>query len=174
MYGFGNVWLQQGVGNSELFVDIFKRRINDVTIQQWHTEIQENRKLNVLSQIKEILEIETYLSCATLKHHRTALSKFRCSNHKLAIERLRGTVDQEFRFCKYCVNNGQNVIEDEYHLLAVCPLYNVVRNVYLSNHLHQNNVSFNNEMSSQNEDLLRKLASFIYHALKIHKIFNGL
>ena len=73
-----------------------------------------------------------------------------------------------------CVNNGQNVIEDEYHLLTVCPLYNVVRNVYLSNHLHQNNVSFNNVMSSQNEDLLRNLASFIYHALKIHKIFNGL
>ena len=55
MYGFGNLWLQQGVGNRELFVDIFKRRINDVTVQQWHTEIQENRKLNVLSQIKEIL-----------------------------------------------------------------------------------------------------------------------
>ena len=36
MNGFGNVWLQQGVGNSELFVDIFKRRINDVTVQQWH------------------------------------------------------------------------------------------------------------------------------------------
>ena len=172
MYGFGNVWLQPGVGNSELLVYIFKRIINDVTVQQWHTEIQENRKLNVLSQVKEILEIETYLSCVTLKHHRTALSKFRCSNHKLAIERLRGTVDREFRFCKYCVNNGQNVIEDEYHLLAVCPLYNVVRNVYLSNHLHQNNVAFNNVMSSQNEDLLRKLARFTYHALKIHKIFK--
>ena len=89
-----------------------------------------------------IIQTKTCFMCHILSYIRAIL--------KLAIERLRGTVDREFRFCKYCVNNGQNVIEDEYHLLTVCPLYNVVRNVYLSNHLHQNNVSFNNVMSSQN------------------------
>lgn len=174
MFGFGNVWQQQGVGNCELFVDVFKRRISDVAMQQWHTELQENRKLNVLSQVKDCLDLEKYLSCIRIHHHRTALSRFRCSNHKLSIERLRGTVDREYRFCKYCVNNGQNVIEDEYHFLAICPLYNVIRNTYLSNHLQQTKISFNKLMSSQNEYIIRKLASFIYHALQIHKIFNGL
>ena len=56
--------------------------------------------------------------------HKHALSRFRCSNHKLSIERQRSTHDRNERWCNYCKNNGSNVIEDEYPFMFICPLYN--------------------------------------------------
>ena len=56
--------------------------------------------------------------------HLTALARFRCVNHKLAIEQGRILcIDRQFRFCKYCLNLGINLIEDEHHVLLICPLF---------------------------------------------------
>jgi len=79
------------------------------------------------------LELEKYLSCIRIHHLKTALSKFRSPNYKLSIEWLTGT------------HSCQNV--------AICPLYDILRNVYLSVHLQQ--VSVSSFMSSQNNNLIR-------------------
>ena len=117
-----------------------------------------------------------YLDVVICKRHQIALSKFRCSNHRLGVERLRGVIDRADRVCRYCLNLDIIRLEDEYHLFCICPLYNNIRNQYtmLGRLGHQNFESFIHVMTSTHVETTRQLASFVYHALKIHKEYNML
>ena len=43
-FGFGEVWLSQGVGDEKLFLAAFKQTIGDTYLQTWHQNINNNRK----------------------------------------------------------------------------------------------------------------------------------
>ena len=51
----------------------------------------------------------------------SALARFRCSNHHLAIETQHGKTVREHRFCKFCVNLNIREIRDEFHFLMGMP-----------------------------------------------------
>jgi hypothetical protein len=89
---------------------------------------------------KSDLELEKYLLCVTHIGHKRSLAKFRCSSHNLAIESQLGVVvNREDRICCYCLNlNDIHVIEDEYHFLLICPLYNHNRHQYLHAYYYAN------------------------------------
>ena len=63
-------------------------------------------------------------------------SKLRLSNHILEIEKGRFTkIHKDSRFCKYCKNQS---IEDEFHFILSCRLYNdnrekLFRKIYTNN-----------------------------------------
>ena len=42
--GFNDVWLQQGVGNYNNFISVFKQRLSDVFIQNLHSRIEESSR----------------------------------------------------------------------------------------------------------------------------------
>ena len=59
---------------------------------------------------------------------RNEISKFRCSAHKLLVERGRyQNVERNRRKCKNC---NMNMVEDEYHFLLACPAYMDLRKIY--------------------------------------------
>ena len=60
----------------------------------------------------------------------SALARFRCSNHNLAIETQRGKTVREHRFGKLCMDLNIKEIEDEFHILMVYPLYEHIRHYY--------------------------------------------
>ena len=68
-----------------------------------------------------------HIDVISWKRHTIALARFRCGNHQLSIERHRGILDRNQRLCPYCIQNNIAVIEDEYHFLRICPLYNHIR-----------------------------------------------
>ena len=49
--GFGHVWVNQGVGDVEHFLALYKQRLVDISTQEWHSDIT-----------KSELSFETYLS----------------------------------------------------------------------------------------------------------------
>ena len=59
-----------------------------------------------------------YLTHINVKKLRAAMSRFRCSNHILKIERGRydGT-NEENRYCPLCTKKGLFLIENEFHLI---------------------------------------------------------
>jgi hypothetical protein len=69
-----------------------------------------------------------YLSAVANVQLRSSLARFRCANHKLAIEVGRHAkpvkVPIELRQCRLC---SLGAIEDEDHFLLVCPAYQHVR-----------------------------------------------
>jgi len=172
--GFGHVWLSQGVGNINMFLCILKQRLTDINIQDWSTNISNMSKLSSYRTYKHDLVPEIYIYCVNYYHNRKALSKLRCSNHRLAIERLRGTIERKYRYCKYCLNLNIDVIEDEYHFVMICPLYENIRQLYLSRFcIIRSPEMFIRLMSSKSEIVLNNLSKFVFTAFNIHTNFMG-
>ena len=103
---FGNVWEAQGVGNVELFLYNFQQRISDISCQEWSTSVANSPKLITYKSFKSTLNLEKYLVSVKHRRHHIALSRFRCSVHKLAVEKFRSVKERDERLCIYCLNKG--------------------------------------------------------------------
>ena len=95
--GFYNVWASQGVGNVKNFLTIFKQRLRDNFIQNWEERLHASSKADFYKEIASF-GFQTYLAGRWSKPHSTPRNE---------------------RLCRLC-----NKLEDEFHLLAECTLYN--------------------------------------------------
>ena len=69
-------------------------------------------------------------------YHRAIISRWRLSNHDLRIEKWRYSgVEREDRKCDFC-----NVVEDEEHVIFMCPRYNDIRINYQTLLRKNNNI----------------------------------
>ena len=59
-YGFGHVWLSQGVGNGQQFINIFQARIKDIQFRKWCTAVNQYPKLECYKEFKMLLNPEKY------------------------------------------------------------------------------------------------------------------
>ena len=131
-------------------------------------------KISTYCQFKYSLESEIYLDVILWKRHATALARFRCSNHRLGIECQRGKIARNNRLCKFCLNLNLRKIEDEYHFLLECQLYEHLRSYYtLFNDINVSYFSFLSIMKTKNTEHLRQLGSYVYRAMQVHKEFNA-
>ena len=168
---FGLVWITQGIGDEELFMISVVLRLTDIAKQTWNSEIDSSPKLSTYREFKPLLYPEKYLYTLNNFFIRKQLTKFRTSNHKLMVEggRHRGT-DFADRRCIYC---DMNCIENEYHFLFECPLYEEIRRkplIFLNSDRHcQNHDKFVKIMSSQKPETLRNLALFVYKGFKLEQ-----
>ena len=55
-YGFGHIWLTQGVGNIDMFVCLFKQRLVDIAMWDWSIEINSLSKLPTSCTFKTLLD----------------------------------------------------------------------------------------------------------------------
>ena len=84
--GFGDVWVNQGVGDIGIFMNIFKQRLIDTFRQEWHGRLQESSRARFYRVVKPQHQQSKYLQCVTCKPHRMALSRFIMSSHCLCVE----------------------------------------------------------------------------------------
>ena len=173
-YGFGYAWFNQGVGNINIFLSEFKQRLHDISRQKWTSDITSSPKLETYCQFKTLLEPEKYLTNIAIDKHRKALARLRCSSHKLAVERLRGIIPRNERICRYCLLNEINVLEDEYHFVMICPLYNELRLQYFPDLTLNDRTTFIHILSSNDVIITQNLSLFVYHAFNIYSVFLGI
>ena len=81
--GFVNVWEVPISVNPKYFITIFKQRIIDNFIQQWSSDLRENKVLTLYKDI--IFECEHYLDAISLKSHRIVIVPIQLSAHNLRI-----------------------------------------------------------------------------------------
>ena len=83
-------------------------------------DLQNSSKLKTLCTLKNNFVREDYLLSVSNIANRTALTKFRLSNHNLMIEKGRHEnmqlCDRSYPFCP-------DQIENEFHFLIKCPIY---------------------------------------------------
>ena len=84
-HGFYDVWLNQGVGDVNIFLDVFKRRIDDNFIQKWSAELNESSRALFYRQFSSF-EFAKYLDIINLTKYRVAFTRLRLSSHRLEIE----------------------------------------------------------------------------------------
>lgn len=165
--GFGEVWLQQGVGNYNKFILVFKQRLTDNFIQNWHSRIEESSRA-VFYRSFGTFDFQSYLDKINVNKYIHAFCKLRMSSHRLAIESGRwvrpNRIPIDDRKCSLC-----QVLEDEYHFVIECPLYEELRRKYISKYFWKrpSMYKFVELINSQNASCLRKLCIFIYQAFKL-------
>ena len=139
----------------------------------WWDLINESPKAISFVKFKRTIIYEKYLDKIINPKYKTALSRFRMSNHNLLIEKgryVRPRLDRNERKCFNC----KDEIEDEYHFIIKCPLYTNERRdlIGLSENMYKNFNSLSDEqkfvfiLSNENENILETLARFIFHSLK--------
>ena len=162
-YGFGQAWLSQGVGNEEIFVNLFKTRARDIDIQTWSAELNDSPKLETYISFKTSFNMESYLYNLEEPILLSILCKFRISAHKLNIETgRRQNIHREQRKCKVC----PHLVENEFHFLICCPLYAELRAKYLPAYYytHPNRSKFVELMKTENKYIQKNIASYLKQA----------
>ena len=128
--GFGYVWLQQFVVDEKVFLSEFKLRIKDIYIQKCNDEISklsDNRLYKHLGPSSN-----AYLTDIKQNYIRVAIAKLKLSSHTFMNERGRWLkINYNLRFCSLC-----NVLEDEFHIINVCPRYINLREQYIPRNIY--------------------------------------
>ena len=169
--GFNDVWYSQGVGNVNLFLTIFKQRLKDVFIQNWNSRILGSTRARTYSLFHNF-SYKLYLDHLTLEKFRHALSKVRMSSHRLEIEAGRWhrphSIPLDERKCRVC-----NIIEDKFHFILECTLFQNIRKKYIKRYfwLRPNIPKFIQLMTSENKQIIRNLASYVFESFKIRNSF---
>ena len=107
---------------------------------------------------------ETYCNVLTIKKFRHFYSQFRTGKHFLEVERGRycGQTKAE-RICKVC-NSKQ--IEDEFHFILICHVYNDLRFRYLPKKYYTNPtlIKLYRLLANRNEKIIHDVSQYLYHA----------
>ena len=153
--GFNYLWGANNVTN--LHIKMVIQRIYDQYLQHWYHEIHCSSKLETYASIKTIFEFEKYLDCIQNNKCRIALTRLRCSAHKLLIEEGRHrNLERSDRLCTKC---NMRVVETEYHFVLTCPFYRDIRRKCFSSYFYSwpSIYKFNQLMTSQQKSTILKL-----------------
>ena len=127
--GFNEVWINQGVGNRNPFLKIFKQRLSDSFLQDWNSRLTESSKANFYSLFSSF-EHQIYLDCVKVKKFRIPMTKLKFASNRLEVEVGRwarpNRVPVDERKCRH-----GNTLEDEFHFLLECSLYRELRMQYI-------------------------------------------
>ena len=115
---------QEGCKNAFLY-----QRLLDNFSQGWSSRLAESSRANFYSLFSSF-EHQFYLDFVKVKKFRVAMTKLRTSSHRLEIE-----VGRWARPNRILIDEGKcitcNKLEDEFHFLLECSLYNDLRNQYI-------------------------------------------
>ena len=165
--GFYNVWLDQGVGNYDGFMNILKQRLTDNFVQNWHSRLENSSRATFYRSIASF-QYQPYLEIVNISKFCNAISKLRMSSHRLEIEAGRwvrvNRVPVNERKCVLC-----NAMEDEYHFVLECQRYIETRKKCIPKYYWQRPSmrKFIELINTDNNKLLRNVGSFVYQAFKI-------
>ena len=169
-HGFGEVWYNQGVGDIDAFVKLFKQRSFDMYKQDWNSRLQDSSRARFYRSIKPLHSYSLYLNIVVPKQHRMALCRLIVSSHSLKCESgrwARPVVPAERRYCFKCPNK----IEDEYHFLVECSMYTDIRRELIPRYYWTCPSMFKVQQlfSITSPRVLKGLAKYVFLAFKIRQ-----
>ena len=128
--GFADVWMYPGSVNVKAFIPVFKTRLIDTFLVGMRNELNASSSMSLYRELSQTFEISPYLINLNNRKYRNTIAKFRLSSHQLRIETGRHTprIDRQLRKCFLCTNDE---IEDEFHFVFICPIYQELRSQYI-------------------------------------------
>ena len=171
--GFGEAWYNQGVGDTEIFINLFKQRVYDIYKQSWESRLRDSSRATFYRAIKDMHMKSNYMGIVNVGCHRSAMIKLITSSHRLAIETgrwARPVVLRDQRVCPVCSASP----EDEYHLILICPLYGDIRKALIPK-CYYNRPSMYKLVLLFNDArkmVIRNLAKFIFKAFTLRQTYG--
>ena len=83
--GFNKVWIQQRVGNVSNFFSLFKRRLTENFIQNWHSRLAESSRA-IFYRSFVTFQFQPYLDKVNVSKYLQAYSKLQMSSHRSEVE----------------------------------------------------------------------------------------
>ena len=107
---------------------------------------------------------------------KSVLAKLRTSNHKLAIEtgrHCKPIVPVEQRLCTFCKSKCIEILEDEFHFVLFCPLYQQHRIELIPEkfRLYPTEDKFVDLLSSKNQAVQYNLSLYVHRSFKVREEF---
>ena len=146
-----------------------KQRICDQEKQLIFSKLQEMTKCRIYKHLIYGVYLQYHLRKAIPKKCMEYLTKFRLSSHSLAVETgLYRGVPFSNRFCFSCKDD----IEDEFHFILKCPLYDTLRKTYIKPFYRNRPSVFKLVMlfTSENIKDMCKLGNFFMESYGIKKL----
>ena len=167
-YGFGYIWNDPSNVNSKEFILLFKQAVIDEFNQEWRLHLNNNNTMSLYKHIndKDAVDFKIYLDQIPNRTHRILLTKLRVSSHQLRIETGRYGRARLERFERVCQLCNQNDIEDEFHFVIKCPVYNDIRIKYIKPYYRRrpSMYKFISLLQSDNKNVLTNLCKFLKDA----------
>ena len=104
-YGYGYVWENPNCVSFKTFIPIFKQKIIDCFVQDWHDNLESNRCLTIYKVFKQEFKYEQYLDVIKHTKDRRLLTQLRISAHRLRVESARygrNRLERSDRTCQIC------------------------------------------------------------------------
>ena len=157
--GMSNLWYEYEKIDKNWFKMNIKLKLSDILRQKWWETIQERPVCINYRIFKTDLKLESYI-LKIPDPYRTALTKFRCGNHRLPV--VTGRFNGINRSDRYCTTCNSKKIGDEYHYLFECSVFNNERRKYLKVYFRNrpNTFKMNELLNSGNVKDLTSLAKF--------------
>ena len=125
-----SLWLNQGVGNIDIFISVFKHRLTDSFIQNWQEGLGISTRARFYKSFAQF-QLQPYLEKINVFKYMQALSKLRMSSRRLEVEAERwarpNIIPIDERKCTTC-----RALEDEYHFVIECSRYLDLRNNHIA------------------------------------------
>ena len=173
VHGFYDVWLNKGVGNKKLFLCLLKQRINDISLQNWHSEVSDMNRLNLYKLYKYSCTPESYINKLE-PYHKCLIANFRCTG--LPLRSITGVYYEKINydecFCKVCNNK---IVENEFHFLLECSAYFLIRKAHIREYFWNppSLFKFQQLMNVDDVNTLNSLALYLKEALERRKLLIG-
>ena len=114
-----------GWGNTGNFLYIFKTRVKDIYVQDWHFRLENSTRARCYINVAKFY-FQKYLDLLKIEKYRKSLCKLRVSLHRLEVKTGRWAKPNKMpldnRKCMIC-----NILEDEFQFVLECSLYKDLR-----------------------------------------------
>ena len=157
---FSNLWRDQNQYSTKLLLKctIFDT-LDHLEQESWLNNVNTNQDCYNYRIFKQNLNFESYLTNIPF-YYRVILSKFRCKNNKLPVNKNRFNKEILDRKCYLCKSRD---IGDEYHYILICKFFLNERRQYLDQHFYTrpNTMKLCELFNSENHSTLIRLCKFI-------------
>jgi hypothetical protein len=166
-FGLGASWIFQDIGDISMFLAMFAERSRDILTQEWLGKLRSSSRYYWYSQYKVTLETELYLLDSCLSNYTRQFTLIRMGMAGLAVDVGRhANIDRSLRICAIC-SSGE--VEDEYHFIIKCQIYEDIRKRYIPIKYTRCPFSFVLLMSCKNVCIVKQLQLYIHKALKLRE-----
>ena len=136
-------------------------------IQDFQSSIQKSNKALFYRHLIDQLQPSLYLTCIRIVEDRQVLIYLRTRNHQLMVETGKCVKPRSLPYAKrVCILCQRNDLEDEYHLVIICPVYIELREQFINKYycVRPYMDKIIQLVTTNNKCILRKLAMYLHHA----------
>ncbi len=148
------------ISKSQISINSCLALLHELQCKQWLNEITRKPKLRTYVTFKNSYEVEPCALSLMNGKHRSYLAQYYCGMLPLSRETGSwGSIPLEDRICKMC---DSLVVEDEFHFIFHCSLYNNIRNQFLQ-HVSNTilNINEKNEIDKTNMFMSKEFVGYV-------------